>query len=174
MEDIVKAIDRFIDSRMYRYALLINGEWGCGKTFFIQREVIPHLKETTNKDVNYFSLFGIKSVDEISQQLCVEAIKDKLGKTGAVLDSRGGQLAASILSGTVRFGLSKIGADGTGLDEILARIPNYNNNVIIFDDLERCCCDISEVLGYINLFVEHSDAAVILVANEKEIGKWKR
>jgi hypothetical protein len=42
--------------------------------------------------------------------------------------------------------------------------------VYVFDDLERCLAPINKVLGYINQFVEHGDAKVIVLANEKEIG----
>lgn len=66
--DIIKSIDRFIDHRMYHYALLINGKWGCGKTYFIRNELMNHLKNKKQKyDVNYLSLYGIKSTDEIGQ-----------------------------------------------------------------------------------------------------------
>ena len=66
-----------------------------------------------------------------------------------------------------------VGAGKTGIENIAELLPNYDNNVIIFDDLERCGCSINEVLGYINNFVENSEASVILVANEEEIGKWQ-
>lgn len=177
MEDILQAIDRFIDHRLYNYALLINGKWGCGKTHFIQTELIKHLQDKkgsdgTSYDINYLSLYGVRSTDEISQMLCVQAVKDKLGDAGKLADTKGGQIATILVSAAAKLGLGKIGTDGSAIYDILAAIPNYKNNIIIFDDLERCCCDISEVLGYINNFVEHSEASVILVANEDEIGKW--
>ncbi len=178
MTDILQAIDRFISQRMYHYALLISGKWGCGKTYFIQEILIDHLKKQTNTngapiDVNYLSLYGVESPDEISQMLCVQAIKDRLGKAGQLADTKGGQIATVLISAAAKVGLGKIGADNTDIEKLIAAIPNYKNNVIIFDDLERCCCDISEILGYINNFVEHSEASIILVANEDEIGNWQ-
>ena len=171
MNDIILSIDRFIDSRMYHYAMLINGKWGCGKTHFIQHELIPHIKEKYGgMDVNYLSLYGIKNTDEISQMLCIQAIKDKVGKPGEIVDAKYGQIASVVVSAATKYGLSKIGAEDLTVGELIAKIPSYENNIIIFDDLERCLCDVIEVLGYINNFVEHSDATVILVANEEEIG----
>ncbi len=171
--NIIEAIDGFINNRIYHYALLINGKWGSGKTYYVKKTIIPHIKES-GRDVNYLSLYGIKSTDEISQMLCIQAIKDKtpeMAKT--VLDSKGGQITMKMLSAVFRGGMNIVGAGDTGIKGILQLLPDYNNNVIIFDDLERCCCPINEVLGYINNFVEHSDASVILVANEEEIGKWQ-
>lgn len=170
--DITSAIDRFITNKMYDYAVLINGKWGSGKTYFVTESLVPHLKESGH-DVNYLSLYGVSSTEEISQMLCIQAIKDKLGKAGTLADSKGGQIVTALASAAAKIGLGKIGSDASSLEEIISKLPNYANNVIIFDDLERCCCDINEVLGYINNFVEHSSAAVILVANEEEIGKWQ-
>ena len=166
--NIIPAIDRFINNRLYHYSLLINGKWGSGKTYFVKETLIPHI-EKTNRDVNYLSLYGIKSTDEISQMLCLQAIKNKV----PVLESKGGQIVTKVLSSVFKGGMNVIGVGDTGIEGIAEMIPNYDNNVIIFDDLERCGCPINEVLGYINNFVEHSDASVILVANEDEIGKWQ-
>ena len=169
--DIIEAIDRFINHRMYHYALLINGSWGSGKTFFVKEKLIKHIKDL-KRDVTYLSLYGIKSTDEISQMLCVQAIKDKTpGTVQKALDSKAGQITARVLSAVFKGGMNFIGAGETGIDKIVQDFPDFDNSVIIFDDLERCGCPINEVLGYINNFVEHSDASVILVANEEEICK---
>ena len=171
--NIIPAIDRFINKRMYHYALLINGGWGSGKTFFVKENLIPHIKKS-NRDVNYLSLYGIKNTDEISQMLCIQAIKDKIpGRAQNIMDSKGRQITAKILTSVFKWGMNYIGAGDTGIETIVQVVPEFENNVIIFDDLERCGCPINEVLGYINSFVEHSNASVILVANEEEIGKWE-
>lgn len=171
--DIIPAIDRFINKRMYHYALLINGGWGSGKTYFVKETLIPHIKDSEH-DVNYLSLYGIKSTDEISQMLCVQALKDKApDKVKKALESKSGQIGTKIATAALRFGMNLVGAGETVIENIAELLPNYDNNIIIFDDLERCGCPINEVLGYINNFVEHSEASVILVANEEEIGKWQ-
>lgn len=170
--DIIEAIDKFISSRIYHYALLINGKWGSGKTYFVKEKLIPHIKK--NYDVTYLSLYGLKTTDEISQMLCIQAIKDKVPKVAHdALDSKSGQIATKVLSAFFRGGMNIIGAGDTGIESIVQALPDFDNKVIIFDDLERCGCPMNEVLGYINNFVEHSEASVILVANEAEMGKWQ-
>lgn len=172
--NILPAIEKFINSRFYHYALLINGKWGTGKTYYVKEILIPKIKEQEpERDVNYISLYGIKAADEIGQMLCIQAIKDKAGEAGKAVDTKGGQITTVILSALAKVGIQKIGANGVDMGGILQTLPNYNNNVIILDDLEWCSCPINEVLGYVNSFVEHSEASVILVANEEEIGKWQ-
>lgn len=173
MSDIISAVDKFIDSRIYHYALMINGEWGCGKTYFVQDKLIPYLSKEKKKTINYISLYGVKSTDELCQKMCLQAIKDKLGKVGQAADSKGGQVISSIISAATKIGFNKFDIEGESINDIVLKIPNYDDNVIIFDDLERCICDINEVLGFINNFVEHSEASVIIVANEEEIGNWQ-
>lgn len=171
--DIIPTIERFINQRMYHYALMINGGWGSGKTYFVRETLIPYIQKTGH-DVNYISLYGLNNTDEISQMLCVQAIKDKMSeKVRKSLESKGGQISTKIATAAFRLGLNYLGASDAGIESVLQAFPNYDNNVIIFDDLERCGCSLNEVLGYINNFVEHSDASVILVANEVEIGKWQ-
>lgn len=172
--DIITEIDKFIHNRTYHYALMINGKWGSGKTFFVKKTLIEHIKATSSLDVNYISLYGISSTSEVSEMLCVQAIRDKTPESiSEAFDKKGGQIVSRIASILLKIGMNKFGAPENATDDILALLPDYNNNVIIFDDLERCGCDINEVLGYINDFVEHTDASVIVVANEDEIGKWQ-
>jgi hypothetical protein len=49
-------------------------------------------------------------------------------------------------------------------------LNKFRAKVYVFDDLERCEAPINKVLGYINQFVEHGSAKVIILANEQEIG----
>lgn len=196
-EELIKTIDEFIENHFYRYALMIDGPWGCGKTYFITKELIPHIKnkqyknregKEITKDLNYLSLYGVKSTSDISEMLCAQAIEDKIEKIGngeiiqkvlkkdRVIDksSRSFQFASWITNAAIKkFVKSTDVADENELRKLVSLFPDFDNNVIIFDDLERCSCDINEVMGYINNFVEHSDAKVILVANEQEIGKWQ-
>lgn len=55
--------------------------------------------------------------------------------------------------------------------EIISLFKNISDYVIVFDDLERCEMPISEILGYINDYVEHKNVKCVIVANEQEINK---
>ena len=171
--DFLQTIDGFINSRMYHYALLINGKWGIGKTYYVKNTLIPHIKEL-GRDINYLSLYGISSTEEINKMLCLQALKDRAPKeVKRAIESKGGQVVTKAVTTLFQGLMDYIGVENSGVGGVLQMIPDYDNYVIIFDDLERCGCPVNEVLGYINDFVEHSDAAVIIVANEDEIGKWQ-
>ena len=169
VSDYISVIEKFICERRYHYALLINGKWGCGKTFFIQNELIPHMNDLGNK-VLYISLYGVKSIDEISGMLLMELLKSS-EKWRKILNSKIWSMVSLIASSALRLYLPQIGGSRKEIKKVIEGFPNYDKVVVIIDDLERCSCGISEVLGYINNFVEHSDVSVVLVANEEEIGK---
>lgn len=171
-EQILSIVDDFIEKRVYHYALMINGSWGSGKTYFVSNYLIPHIREYNKRDINYLSLYGIKDPDEIADKLCGRAIRDKITSlTGKNKEGRGAQIADLVITNMLKYGAKKIDLDTNDFNSLAAILPNYDNNVIIFDDLERCNCDVCAVLGYINEFIEHSDASVIIIANEDEIGK---
>lgn len=175
--EVVKAIREYIDNHIYNYAVLIDGQWGCGKTYFIKnilmKELSDHIEQNKNQDyknIIYISLYGIKNTNEISKQIYVNVI-DKTKEN----DSEGVKKIKSICSSGVKIFADVINnATGVNLSDNINILDNFidmSKYILIFDDLERCNCDINEVLGYINNFVEHDNVKVILVANEKEIGK---
>jgi hypothetical protein len=91
------------------------------------------------------------------------------------------KLAAS-LGKAVLKAATRIDLDGDGKEDITltSNIPDVdlseyfktpNECLLIFDDLERCSMNVSDVLGYINAFVEHEGFKAIIVANEDEVLK---
>lgn len=69
---------------IYNYAVMIDGEWGCGKTHFIKEclcsELEKHEKEKAKnqkgykqKGIIYLSLYGVKSLEEVSKQIFMES-----------------------------------------------------------------------------------------------------
>ena len=180
-EEMLKAIDDFIENHFYRYALMIDGPWGCGKTYFVTKELIKHIKDRQykeregkeyKKDLNYLSLYGVKSTADISEMLCSQAIEDKIEKIGngeviqkalkkdKVVDKscRSFQFASWITNAAIKKLVKSTDvADEKELRKLVSLFPDFNNNVIIFDDLERCSCDINEIMGYINNFVDCSN-----------------
>jgi len=172
----------YVKKHSYNYALLIDGEWGCGKTYFIKNTVIPEIEkipiktpeqedsatengeEPKTKEVIYASLYGIKSIDDIAQQIMQILAEKKLNIKGKWL--AGLKFSAEIIE---KIFSSNEGATNQIAGASIQFVSDWENYVMIFDDLERTHLPINEVFGYINQFVEQNNATVILVANEKEI-----
>lgn len=180
-DEITEAIIRYIDEDLYNYAIMIDGEWGCGKTYFIKEHLCDELEshekskaekeEYKEKQIVYLSLYGIKFVDDISKQILMESYLSKTGKIKGFL-KKGTEITGKMLP--MLFDILKVKGIELEVDNVsnaVGGLLSVKDSILIFDDLERCDCPINEILGYINTFVEHDGMKVILVANQKEIGK---
>lgn len=167
-------IDNFLDYyhelKSPQYAVLIKGEWGSGKTHYIN-EFKKQLEKKAKKYI-YVSLYGVMNYDEIETKF-LETLHPNLYNKKTIL---AGKIAKGFLKGALKIDLDNDGkADGTvnaQLPDIsVADLLNTQNHILIFDDLERCSIPINDILGYINYFVEHQDYKVIIIANEEELDK---
>ncbi|WP_338506066.1 P-loop NTPase fold protein [Turicibacter sp. KK003] len=172
-EEITDVVKRFLDNQLYNSALLIDGKWGTGKTYFLKTTLIPKIKEHGPKRPLYVSLNGINSIEEIKNQITVSFITEMASGGGDKKVLRKGVTQSGIqkLGGFLRVGKSllKKYIDIDGIKINIADYLDFSKFVLIFDDLERCACPVNEVMGYLNNFVEHQGAKVILIANETEI-----
>lgn len=144
------------------FAILLHGEWGCGKTWFIKNFRDQYLEKNDEKPKRrllYISLYGVRSTNEIEEQI--------FQQLHPVLSSKSMALTGKVLKGILKTSL-KIDLDNDGLPDYLKKTDDC---VLIFDDLERSSLPIEEILGYINSFVEHQGLKVILLANEEELLK---
>ena len=180
-DEIIEAILHYVDEDLYNYAVLIDGEWGCGKTYFIKEHLYDELEkyeknraeagQYKERRVVYLSLYGIKSVDDVSKQILMESYLSKTGRIKGFL-KKGTEVTGKMLP--VFFDILKakgLELDADNVSNAVGGLLSIKDSILIFDDLERCDCPINEILGYINTFVEHDGMKVILVANQKEIGK---
>ncbi len=152
-----------------QFALLLKGNWGCGKSNLVKRYI-----ETKNeKDYILVSLYGLSSFSEIDETIFTQL--------HPVLGSKTMKLTGRVLKGLLKATI-KVDLDGNGKEEgsVSPNLPDINlpdylkktdNKVLVFDDLERCALPIDAVLGYINQYVEVIGQKVIIVANEDEIIK---
>lgn len=182
-DEIVDVLINYIDEQLYNYAVMIDGEWGCGKTYFIKKilqdKLEKHEKEKEEKDktnkarrVVYISLYGVKSLDEVSKQILMESYLVKAGTAKGIL-KKGTETAGTMLPIIFDIIKPKVGIemDAENITKAIGGFLSIKDSILIFDDLERCDCPVNEVLGYINTFVEHDGMKVIIIANQKEIGK---
>lgn len=159
------------------YAVIINGQYGVGKTHFYKNELVPKIKEISlAKDEQkkytpiHISLFGFKSLEEIQTAIFVELFP--------ILKSKGLKLAAGIGKSIIR-GIAQINQAGD-IDKYIGDINQdagdwlkYDELVICFDDLDRKSesLDLRDIFGFINSLVENQGAKILIIANEEQLLK---
>jgi hypothetical protein len=174
MNYLVDSIKDYIIRKETDYAILINGAWGSGKTYLWNNLLKNEIEEI---DIDgekyktiYVSLYGINNLDEISKSLFVQAFSSKHEVLKKLARSKVGnaipEVGKLIMNGAGLFGLS-VGEK----DVDLSKLSSFENTVLCFDDLERANMEVTEILGYINNFVEHDHIKTIIIANEKEISE---
>ena len=153
-------------------ALLITGNWGCGKTYYMKETVLPTIKKKLKRNIVIVSLFGLNNLNDIPERVFY-AYLDAVGKgkTRFNLGSLTNILkefteAIPKLNEYVDF--NKLLGKGQGIYNFVSK-----DTIICLDDLERIVdkIDINEVLGVINELVENIGYKVIIIANEDFINK---
>lgn len=163
-------------------ALMVSGEWGCGKTYHIEKVIIPTLRQKGWNPVKV-SLFGIESVNEIPLRIADNykwAESDKgegteKEKKKSRLWGKGKEKIGKVVAKWRSFA-SNIPWLKNFVD-VAALVSNYSGllynliptekTVIILDDIERAIdtIDVHTLLGVINDLVEQRGYKVIVIAN---------
>lgn len=142
-----------------KFALLINGKWGSGKTYYWKN----HLRPLSPAKTYYVSLFGISTIDEINNSIFVQHLSHN---RFPYLDK----------IATATYFATSIGAAYIKNEKSLARLKNklatainLEGCLICFDDFERTSVETSILVGFINNFIEHSLCKVVILCDENEI-----
>lgn len=173
LDQIIKDYLTAIDTD---YAIMINGEWGSGKSYYIKhgfdslvKSILVPTKENEEQGRRwllrkkacyykpaYISLYGVSSVEDFEVRVFYGInswANNGFIRVGGLLGTKIGEYV----------GVSSGKKDAKAITYI------SKNRVLVFDDLERICDDkipVKEVLGLINSYVEHSHFKVVVVCNE--------
>ncbi len=173
---IDKIITDYVSAKDTDYAIMIDGEWGAGKTWYWENVLTEQIKQIPTKDnteekpskynVAKISLFGIISVDDLRIKIFEETnsfFANKKVKTGTKFAGLFVNKIASV------FNVGETNAkDLAGLLEVFS--VNLSHYVLCFDDLERIKTELLiELLGYINTLVEQDKVKVVFICNESEL-----
>ena len=151
-------------------AIMLTGEWGSGKSYYVKNTLKPFLEKKGHKCV-IVSLYGLSDISEISKAIYFELRSFKFKKKHEVLTTAG--VAASLVPKTIFNAMtSHIGYDiGRTSDRQLQKVYksiDLNDKLIVLEDIERTKIDIIELLGYVNNMCENDGVKVLLVTNESE------
>ena len=130
--EIKSIIEDYLKKPTVDYAVMIDGEWGAGKTYFLRHSLIEIMKNMDSAEKKrryaYVSLYGLKSINEISREILFQYFGQKNRKRMETANNAI-KTASSIITaslGGVNIDLSK------GKRELLK--INVHNWIICFDD----------------------------------------
>ena len=172
MEELVESILDYIRADYTDYAIMINGEWGSGKTYFWNNKIRKKIDSTKINGKQYttiyMSLYGISNLEEISKKIFIETTQLMDKNLRKYMNSHG---QASIPE-YAKTGLDMANLFGVSQNSNKVDYGDFfttDDKVLCFDDLERANVDVIDILGYINNFVEHDHIKTIIICNEKEL-----
>lgn len=147
-----------------KYALLIDGKWGEGKTHFLKNNIATKINENSSVEYLfiYISLNGIEDTKSITDEI--------ISKLLFPTESDTGKIVSSVLISSFETLKNKVGLSNAKLK--LTDTIKLDNTILCFDDLERISSklQIEDVLGYINTnFVEHNNVNTIIVCDKSKI-----
>ncbi|MBQ1363837.1 MAG: hypothetical protein IIY43_12455 [Oscillospiraceae bacterium] len=162
-------------------AVLLTGEWGCGKTYLVETTLAKVLHDTHM--IVRVSLFGINSIDALNEAVrkqwlyvCTPFLgrlnqkREKLKKDSGFFTALGNALrSVNPVAGGVASAM--VAVDPIDLIPISPEAEDLATGgkkrvVLIFDDLERSRLDVLEILGCINDYCENQGFNTIIIANE--------
>lgn len=174
-EEIISVIKEYLQSTDANYAIMIDGDWGTGKTYFFTHSIVPIIekfavKHVERKKYGYVSLYGLEKTEEISMELLYQYFGR--GKRNAIKRFDKALEAVCEIIESILDGFKLLKLNLLKFKKLLYSV-DIKDWIICFDDFERSNLSVNQILGYINTLVEHNRCKVIILANEKEIGKIK-
>lgn len=185
-EKIKEAVKVYLQEENSDYAIMLNGRWGCGKTYFVKNELIEYIQEQNDREVIYISLFGITTIDELYNNISLHLVNIKANEYAQnkrklydpntherkinTSESNSISFWAGMLNKSFNLlpqseTLKKITSDING------KVINFNKYVFIFDDLERNSLGYATLLGFFDKVADQNNLKAILVCNEENIKK---
>ena len=172
MEELVESILDYVRADYTDYAIMINGEWGSGKTYFwnnkIRKKIDSMLLNGKQYTTIYMSLYGISNLEDISKKIFIETTQLMDRNLRKYMDENG----QTAIPEYAKTGIDMANLFGIAQNEDKVNYGEFfstDDKVLCFDDLERANVDVIDILGYINNFVEHDHIKTIIICNEKEL-----
>ena len=176
--EIVDAVTSYVRDENAKYAILIDGEWGSGKTYLYENYLVEaidsiEIGKNERKYNVYISLYGTSSIESLAKQLITDYLIFVKGHRNKNVKKRLKPLASivGVVSSAFSFSIGPVSADIASVFDKIENSFDVKNMVICFDDLERCTIPINEFFGFVNNLVEHCNCKVVILADEKNIGK---
>ena len=166
-DELNEYIKHYLEEDKTNTAIMLTGEWGSGKTYYVEKILAPYLRNNKKNSCVIVSLYGLESISDISKSIYMEMRMKALEKNSEAFVA-GKLVAKTIVKGTAGI----FGIDANMPEDELQKLytsVDLTGKLLVFEDLERSSIDLIKLLGYINNLVERDGVKILLVANENEI-----
>ena len=172
LSHVTKEIISYVNDSKHDYAIGLEGDWGSGKTRYLETVVRKELNEIKRKMLRV-SMFGIKSAEELYERISVAFFRldnnedkwNQAKKTGLMQ-----------IPNAAKTGLAALGIDLTFNASMKAFVDlalDSEKHVLVFDDLERSIDGENgkALFGAINDLVENKKIKAIVVSSSFPTGE---
>lgn len=169
---------RYLKTANTDYAVMLNGGWGCGKTYYIEHALKDAVEASQHKML-YISLHGVATIEEVNVQLALGLIAGETARPIYEVSSAfsvGKVLAPLADTWWGRIGLAVTAAFG----KIKTRkLPAFGKELlIVVDDVERAAGEkeLRCILGWLyENYIKHGFHLLFVCdeSKKKEDGEWR-
>ena len=93
-------IKHYLEEDKTHTAIMLTGEWGSGKTYYIENQLTKFLQNDKKNRCIIISLYGLENIADISKGIYLESRMKALTKDSEVL-ATGKFIAKTVLKGAV-------------------------------------------------------------------------
>lgn len=161
-QEITKILEAYISKGFTSRAIMLDGGWGCGKTFVAKKFMEGNKHD---RKIIYISLFGLKTIEDIEIEIfrSISLLGDNSNEIKSILNGQ-----------SIAVDDMKIGGIGSVVQLLIKNrknkmIEKAKSQVIFFDDLERWSGDINICLSYANKIVEQFGAKCIIIGSSENL-----
>ena len=138
-DEIIQAVQNYIRNDNAKYALLINGAWGSGKTFLYENYLADAISDieigkNERKSNIYISLYGVSSIEVLSKQLLTSYLI-YAKSNGIEIVKKGVKPVAGILgivSKAFSFSIGSFSTDFSDTIQDISDLIEVKNMVVCF------------------------------------------
>lgn len=180
-EHVTYGLNLYIKDTDPQSAILLKGDWGCGKTHFIKEWIHTQQQNKNNVcDVVYVSLFGISSLRGLNDAInkAISPIMYKVEKYGKDVLKAAAKIVLKYDSSIADVKDVKFQYELNPLD-LLSQLNLSENSkeykLFVLDDVERCDIPLKELFGFVDYLFEHVGCRVVLIVGNTKLqnDNWK-
>ena len=91
-DEIESVIEEYLKNPRAEYAVMIDGDWGSGKTYFLTHSLLQimaniDMGKDKRRKYAYVTLYGAKSIDEVSREIVFQYFGKKHKKKAEAADT---------------------------------------------------------------------------------------